>query len=408
MTKPIDIKLFMVKNWNCRKKNTARSNVSYIFAKTKLNNVLTKFTVSNFKSFNTDFIFDLQQTNAYAFNKECIKNGVVNNALIYGHNGVGKSNLGIAIFDIVGHLTDTKRSELEYSNYLNALNNSETAHFQYEFLFDSNKVFYEYKKTDNRTIEFERFLINGNELAFIDRSVNNSAKVSFIGAENLKTELDNKELSLMKYIKNNSVLDKNKDYEVLTSFFKFIDGMLFFRSLQGNMFLGLEVEKKRLTTDIIEKGNLKDFESFLNKAGIECKLAVMKEFDEEILAFDFNGKMISFFPIASQGTKTLTLFYFWLQRIKEEAKVSFLFIDEFDAFYHHELSALVVEALKETHVQFILTTHNTSIISNDLLRPDCYFLMNKQSIHSLAKSTSKELREAHNIEKMYKSGSFNG
>jgi len=32
--------------------------------------------------------------------------------------------------------------------------------------------------------------------------------------------------------------------------------------------------------------------------------------------------------------------------------------------------------------------------------------MDKQSIKSLAKSTRKELRAAHNIEKMYKAGSF--
>jgi AAA15 family ATPase/GTPase len=83
-----------------------------------------------------------------------------------------------------------------------------------------------------------------------------------------------------------------------------------------------------------------------------------------------------------------------------------VFIDEFDAFYHHSLSALIIEKLKETGVQFILTTHNTSVITNDLLRPDCYFLMSKHNIRSLSKSTAKELREAHNIEKMYKAGSF--
>ncbi|MES2140023.1 MAG: ATP-binding protein [Bacteroidota bacterium] len=369
--------------------------------------MLTKFTVSNFKSFNTEFILDLKETNSYAFNSESIKNGVVNNALIYGHNGVGKSNLGLAIFDIIRHLTDATNNVLEYSNYLNAFSNSETAYFQYEFSFGANKVIYEYKKTDNKTIVFERFSINGTDLAYIDRSISNDAKVSFKGAESLKTELDNKELSLLKYIKNNSVLDKNMEYETLISFFKFIDGMLFFRSLQGNMFLGLELEKTNISNDIILKGNLVDFESFLNRAGIECKLTIIKEIDKDVLAFDFNGKTIPFFLIASQGTKTLTLFYFWLQRIKEEEKVSFVFIDEFDAFYHHELSALIVEELKKTGVQFILTTHNTSIISNDILRPDCYFLMNKQSIRSLAKSTSKELREAHNIEKMYKAGSFN-
>ncbi len=369
--------------------------------------MLTKFLVSNFKSFNNEFIFDLIDTNGYNFNSECIKNGVVNNALVYGHNGVGKSNLGLAIFDIIAHLTDKKTNELEYSIYLNALNHFETAHFQYEFLFDTNKVVYEYKKTNYKTIVFEKFSINGNELANIDRTKSNNAVVNFKGAESLKTELDNKELSLLKYIKNNAVLDKNIENETLTNFFKFIDGMLFVRSLHGNMFLGLETGASSLSNDIIEKGNVSDFESFLNKARIECKLTVIKELDKDVLAFDFNGKTIPFFHIASQGTKTLALFYFWLQRIKEKTKASFLFIDEFDAFYHHELSTLVVEELKKTGVQFVLTTHNTSNITNDLLRPDCYFLMYKESIRSLAKSTSKELREAHNIEKMYKAGSFN-
>jgi AAA15 family ATPase/GTPase len=370
--------------------------------------VLTKFSVSNFKGFNNEFVFDLQDTNSYTFNSECIKNGIVNNAVIYGRNGVGKSNLGFAIFDIIMHLTDIIKNEFEYSIYLNAINKSETAHFKYEFLFDTNKVVYEYKKTNYKTIVSEKFSINGNELAYIDRSISNDAKVNFKGAESLKTEIDNKELSLLKYIKNNSVLDKNTESDTLSSFFKFIDGMLFFRSLERNMFLGLKEENSSLTQYIIEKGKVADFESFLNTAGIECKLTVVKELDEDVLAFDFEGKTIRFLSIASHGTKTFTLFYYWLQRIKEEANISFLFIDEFDAFYHHEISALIVEELKKTRVQFILTSHNISIMTNDLLRPDCYFLMKKDSIRSLARSTSKELREAHNIEKMYKAHSFNG
>lgn len=371
--------------------------------------MLTKFTVSNFKSFNTEFIFDLQDTNGYEFNKECIKNGTVNNALVYGHNGVGKSNLGLAIFDIIGHLTDKETNESEYSNYLNALNSSETANFCFEFLFDTNKVVYEYKKINYRTIVSERFSINENELAYIDRKISNEAKIKFKGTENLKNELENSKLSLIKYIRNNSVLDKNLDNEILLNFFIFIESMLFFRSLEKNMYLGiLDVGTKNLGQDIIERENVLEFQSFLNKAGIDCMLTVVNELEKDILAFDFGGKTIPFFKIASQGTKALTLFYFWLQRIREASKVSFLFIDEFDAFYHHELSALIVEELKKTGVQFVLTTHNTSIITNDLLRPDCYFLMNKQQIRSLSKSTSKELREAHNIEKMYKAGSFNG
>ncbi len=368
--------------------------------------MLKKFRVSNFKGFEKDFEMDFSDVNGYEFNKECIKNGIVNNALVYGHNGVGKTNLGLAIFDIIGHLTEKNITEEFYQPYLNATNGEPFAHFYYEFVFGTNIVIYEYEKSNLKTTIFERFEINGSELAKIDRKFSNEAEIVFKGAETLNKDLTNKELSLIKYIKNNSQLLKNLENDIFITFFNFIESMLFFRSLDQNMYLGLETGSGKIQEDIIQRGNVPDLQIFLNKAGINCKLTVEKELDRDVIAFDFNGKTISFYQIASTGTKSLTLFYFWLQRLKESSKVKFLFIDEFDAFYHHELSALIVEELKKTNIQFVLTTHNTSIITNDLLRPDCYFLMTKNKIQSLSKSTSKELREAHNIEKMYKAGAF--
>lgn len=368
--------------------------------------MLAKFRVSNFKSFNKDFVFDLTDTNGYSFNSECIKNGIVNTSLVYGHNGVGKSNLGLAIFDIIEHLTDRNKVEGEYSVYLNAYSNSKVAEFYFEFLINSKKVIYEYKKTDYKTIVYERFLIDNEELALIDRKISDTATIRFQGAENLKTEIKNVELSILKYIKNNTELDNNITNSTFIDFFKFIEGMLFFRSLQKNQYLGFEIGNKDIHEDIVENNNVKDFELFLNNAGINCKIKVVDELDKKTLVFDFNGNYIPFVKVASQGTRALTLFYYWFQKIREKSKVTFLFIDEFDAFYHHDLSALIVKELKKTGVQFILTTHNTSIITNELLRPDCYFLINSDNIRSLSKSTLKELREAHNIEKMYKAGSF--
>lgn len=370
--------------------------------------MLRKFKVSNFKSFEDDFVLDLTGVNGYEFNKDSIKSDIVNNALIYGHNGVGKSNLAFAIFDIIEHITDKNKNELAYKNYLNAYSKSNFAEFYYEFLIDSKIIVYEYKKSDYKTILYERFLINGEELVLFDRSGNSNANIRLKGAETLKTFIDNSELSILKYIKNNTELDNNETNSAFISFFAFIEGMLYFRSLQQDRtYQGLFVGRHNILEDIIKKDNVKDFEAFLIEAGIACKLSVVKEVETETITFDFNGKQLSFSEVASTGTDALTLFYFWFQTIKENSKVSFLFIDEFDAFYHHSLSALVVKKLKETGVQFILTTHNTSIITNDLLRPDCYFLMNKKQIRSLSKSTPKELREAHNIEKMYKAGSFN-
>jgi len=367
--------------------------------------MLRKFKVSNFKGFEKDFELDLTNINGYEFNKDAIKNGVVNNAIIYGENGVGKSNLALAIFDIVG-ITDKEQWEAVYNNYLNAFCNSNVAHFYYEFLINSKIVVYEYKKYDYKTIVYERFTIDNKELAFFDRANSSKATVQFEGAETLKTEIENPELSILKYVKNNALLAKNEVNTTFMSFFTFVEKMLYFRSLQENIYIGLVVGKKDALESIIKKGNLQDFEIFLNQAGVECKLVEVEEFARKTIAFDFNGKKLRFLDVASTGTVGLALFYLWYQELKENNKVSFLFLDEFDAFYHHALSTLVVEKLKETGVQFILTTHNTSIMTNDLLRPDCYFVMTKKQIRSFSNSTEKELRQAHNIEKMYKAGAF--
>lgn len=87
--------------------------------------------------------------------------------------------------------------------------------------------------------------------------------------------------------------------------------------------------------------------------------------------------------------------------------MSFVVIDEFDAFYHYELAEAVVKKLIALDAQIIFTSHNTDLITNDLLRPDCYFELRDNQIKSLADRTSKALQQAHNLQKMYKAGAFN-
>jgi len=373
--------------------------------------VLAKFSVTNFKGFKEKFTLELDNPNGYNFNTESIKNGIVNNAIIYGKNGVGKSNLGLAIIDIIGHLTDNSTDENEYKPYLNAFNGlnntSYTASFYYEFHFGEDIVIYKYEKTSVIKVVTESLLINGKELARIDRQISNEAIIKIKGAETLKRELNNKNLSLLKYIRNNTTLDLTPENETLKLFFQFVDGMLFFKSLTKSLYMGFESTNKNVLDYIVEKDKVQDFEAFLNKAGIDCKLVAVNGLVENSINFSFDDRKIPFHQVASTGTKSLTLIYYWLLRLRENAKISFLFIDEYDAFYHHDLSRTIIEELIKTGVQFILTTHNSSNISNDLLRPDCYFIMKKDSIKSLVKSTVKELREAHNIGKMYRAGSFN-
>lgn len=82
----------------------------------------------------------------------------------------------------------------------------------------------------------------------------------------------------------------------------------------------------------------------------------------------------------------------------------------FDAYYHFALARKIVEQLKKyTDMQVIFTTHNTALLGNDILRPDCYFILDKGKLRSYIDSTGgREIREGHNLEKIYRNGGLNG
>ena len=369
--------------------------------------MLTRFEVKNFKNFENTLSFDLTKTKKFKFNEECVENGIVKKALIYGHNGTGKSNLGYAIFDILKHLTTKNVNDELYQNYLNANNNIKTASFIYEFKFNNGTVKYSYTKEDHSSLIKEKLEINNRIFAEVDREKSVKSVINAKGAESLKKDIENKHVSLVSYINNNAFLNQeDKDNKTFYEFIEFIDNMLFFRSLNdGNSYMGHSVGGKEIDKDIIEHDNVKAFENFLNRLGIKCKLDVLDPNGLKLLVFVFENKKIPFYDIASSGTRALALFYFWFQRMQKE-NIKFIFIDEFDAFYHFELSKNIIEILKKLDIQIIVTTHNTSLMSNELLRPDCYFLINGSKIGNLANLTDKELREAHNIEKMYKAKAF--
>ncbi|GHU94671.1 hypothetical protein FACS189479_07670 [Spirochaetia bacterium] len=212
----------------------------------------------------------------------------------------------------------------------------------------------------------------------------------------------------MKYIKSNAVLTESKESLIFDKLLSFIDNMLLFWQLMDRGYQGYEAASHTIFKDIIENEHFNNFKLFLEKAGLESNISYKKEEDGNYhMYYQFQNQLIDFWGIASTGTKSLVVFYYWLQRIQlETASPSFVFIDEFDAFYHQSLSEFIVKELKKCKCQVILTTHNTSIMTNELLRPDCYLLMKKNRIKSLPELTKKDLREAHNIEKMYLAGAF--
>lgn len=371
--------------------------------------MISKFEVKNFKNFNDWFSFDLTDTKQFEFKSECVKNGIVSKALVYGPNGVGKSNLGFAMLDITMHLQERPINNKSYDNYLPIGREESLAEFKYFYTFGQDSVSYEYGKSKWDELIYESLTIGGELVLHYDRrNEGSAAKIELKGTESLKKDMGDSKISLITYVRNSSILDENKQNGLFQEFIKQVDGMLFFRSLQDYSSIGAEPSYKTLNEYLIKEGDIADLQSFLDKAGIVCKLEIIDTEEKPQLMFVNRGKKVPFVNIASTGTASLCIFYFWLKQLESNPRISFIFIDEFDAFYHHNLSKLVVNSLNKLPAQIILTTHNTSIMSNDILRPDCYFLMGQERIESLANRTPKALRSAHNIEKMYRAGAFNG
>lgn len=159
--------------------------------------------------------------------------------------------------------------------------------------------------------------------------------------------------------------------------------------------------------ELYYSNKLKDFENFLKENNMEYKLEWENTsgMHELFVLFPFNKK-VTFLSIASSGTKSLFLYFYW--KVIAFNKLSFLFIDDFDAFLNNEIAEnILLDLNKNSNFQTLLTLHNTYLMQNKLTRPDCCFIMNNNKISSLSNLTQKEIREAHNLEKMYLNGAFN-
>ena len=92
-----------------------------------------------------------------------------------------------------------------------------------------------------------------------------------------------------------------------------------------------------------------------------------------------------------------------------QGKTTFIFIDEFDANYHFELSEKIVTLLEEHFdCQVVLTSHNTNLLSNSIMRPDCFLILSNGKLTPICEATTRELRQGHNLQKLYKNGEFDG
>lgn len=242
--------------------------------------MLKLFEVEGFKNFKDKITFDFSDVRDYKFNTECISNGLLGKSIVYGKNSVGKTNLGLAMFDIVSHLTSNHFDFGLYDYYLNAnifpeIDN-EAALFHYIFSFDDNEIDYEYTKNKECFLIYERVVINNKlmyEYNYYNKSGNLDALKDF--APTLDMSMQDVE-SILKYVVNNTILPKD---HLLRRMIRFVSNMLWFRNSNHNKYIGYKTQNKDYYNFMFADDNLIEFEDLLHASGVDGKLMALKDID---------------------------------------------------------------------------------------------------------------------------------
>ena len=377
--------------------------------------MLKKFTVKNYKNFEKEVCLDFEKTAGYQFSTDCITDGLISKMLIYGKNATGKTNLGSAVMDIRAMLSDAIPGA-ETEAFLNADSEEDAATFSYIFDFDGQEMVYRYAKFSDYRLKWEKLEINATlifECNFSER------KLVFPHLEAVEAETANVE----RYVR---VLEAGEGEQLLLPFLRWLisnmalpDDSLLVKLLNyvrcmamvtvGNALMRV---RKGFSASIFfkrleQENSLEELEDFFNAMGINCRLVLKKLPDGQIELYFSHKKLVPFLENASSGT--LALLDIYRRIVVAIEKASFVYLDEFDAFYHYEMAENLVRFFKRKFPgsQIIMTSHNTNLMNNRLMRPDCLLILSGEgTLTALCDATERELREGHNLEKMYVSGEF--
>ena len=364
--------------------------------------MLIKFAVKNFRGFAERIEWDLSHPSNYSFNTYAVKDGVIKNGIIYGPNGSGKTNFSVALFDIVNHLTQKSKKPDYYQNFVYGGDSNLNVDFEYTFKFDDQTIEYKYSKNVFGALVKEALIVDGVSVfkRRIDTLELDEKQFPINPDAKRNLQMNANSISIVNYLLTSYPLAKD---HYLIRMRNFVDSMLWFRCLKVNEYMGFDNVATILDEYIIKNRLVKDFADFLKKISGQKFEFVQSRTTDKILFCKIGNGVIAFDLIASTGTQSLKLLYFWLKKMNE---ASFVFIDEFDAFYHFKLAFEVCKQLFNLNCQVFTSSHNTYLMTNDLLRPDCNFILQNNKIKPLHACTEKELRFGHNIEKLFRAGAF--
>ena len=367
--------------------------------------MIKRFEVENYMGFKNKIVWDFSQTRDYSYGKNLVSHHISQHSIVFGKNGSGKSSITLALMDLTHHLVDKQKHLIPEYRYTFIGNNSPIASFKYDFFLENKNITYIYYKNGSGELFYESLWVNNKEMVrhdFVDETNN---FIKFKEAKTLRTAGLPKQISVIKFIYNNTIQSADSPISLLM---RFVFGMLFFKSLRDqNLYIGFKLGSDNIDEIIVKENKLNEFKQFLEKFDLTYNFVpcVRPNGRQTIGVLFDNKQIIPFEEIASSGTITLALFFYWLL---DFGKLSMLIIDEFDAYYNNEISEKLIEIINNFRgLQSVVTTHNVTLLSTEQTRPDCAYIIDSKGIINLSNRTTKELRKNNNIEKMYRQGEFN-
>ncbi len=358
--------------------------------------VLRRFTVEGYRGFDGPVTLDLTAVGDYGFNRRCIRDGIIRKCMVLGRNGCGKSDLGLALHDIAVTLTDpgTDGGRCDPRTFLNVHSGSGRARFVYELQDGDRVIVYSYSKTSPDRIVHETLTVDGSTVFEVGDGADDLSGLAVHGAEVPDPEAASGRMPLLRYVIDGTVQGNGSP---LSSVMRFARGIMYLGP-DGGMDDAL-----RYVVDHDLVAGLQGFLSDMTGSEVGLAIADVPGNGREVVRRMGDG-YLPFHTVASGGTVQLVRLFHLMERIGD---ATFLYIDGFGPHYHHTLTERVVMWIRSMdHVQVVFTSHDTSLVCNRILRPDCYLVMDGRGLNPLPYLTDREIREGHNLGRLLRGGEF--
>lgn len=365
--------------------------------------MIIEFIVANYLSYNEPTVFSMETgerlrkySDTNVIHNDRIK--LLKNAIIFGANGSGKSNLFSALSimkSMVIRPTDDISDELPYNPFvLNDYSTSQPTKFSLKLLLDGEILEYGFSYTKD-SICSESLTIhkkNGKKVEYFERNSGN-----FKGPKSLKKLFSNTR-------KNKLFLFDGQDYNdkyCIRIFKWFTDNLILFSRSNSNSKLFLTLKNEKIKQSFLKLVRLADFNivdvevreiqeelpqfviDFLKRNPSEranfeeiAKQKVIKLFtvykkynqENELVGYD----TISYDMESSGTKKIINLVLVMLNNYNNN--VTFI-LDEFDDSFHLSLAKALIQIINSVfnRNQFIFTSHNVNLLDTNLRVDQIYF-----------------------------------